>query len=343
MVALITGITGQTGSYLAELLLKEGYDVHGIIRRSSSINTKRIDHLMKEPQQASNFRLHYADMTDSSSIANIIKKVEPDQVFNLAAQSHVRVSFDQPEYTMDVDCIGTLRLLESIRLLGWADRVRVVQASTSEMFGQVKEIPQKETTPFHPRSPYGVAKVAAYWISRNYREAYNMFISNSICFNHTSPRRGETFICRKVTMAVAKIIMGLQDKLYVGNLNAVRDFGHAKDYADAIYRIINHSEPDDFVIATGDTITVRDYIIKAFAHVGISVKFKGEGLNEVGYMESSGREIICVDPRYFRPSEVEFLQGDATKIKEKLGWTPTYNIDGIIKELVDHDILLLRK
>ncbi len=327
--ALITGITGQDGSYLADLLLSKGYMVHGVKRRSSLINTYRIDHLYVDPHEDNgNFRLHYGDMTDSTNLIRIVQETQPDEIYNLAAMSHVKVSFDTPEYTANADGIGTLRLLEAIRILKLEDKTRIYQASTSELFGLVQEVPQKETTPFYPRSPYGVAKLYAYWIMVNYREAYNMFACNGILFNHESPLRGETFVTRKITRAVAAIAQGLQDTLYLGNLNAKRDWGHAKDFVEAMWLILQQDVPEDFVIATGITTTVRDFVIMAFSETGIEVEFEGEGENEKGivaacnnekYQLPIGKEIVAIDPNYFRPTEVDLLIGDATKAKEKLG------------------------
>ncbi len=347
--ALIFGVTGMDGSYLAELLLEEGYIVHGVKRRSSSINTTRINHLYQEPHEENrNFILHYGDLTDSSNITRIIQEVQPDMIFNLAAQSHVQVSFETPEYTAQVDALGTLRILEAVRLLGLTQKTRIYQASTSELYGLVQEIPQKETTPFYPRSPYGVAKLYAYWIAKNYREAYGMFISNGILFNHCSSRRGETFIDRKTTRAVARIVNGLQECLYVGNLDAQRDWGHAKDYVRAMHMILQHDKADDFVVATGNICSIRDWIIKAFKVVGVEIVFKGKGLNEVGIIKNCrqllyqlpiGKEVVKVDAKYFRPSEVDLLVGDASKIREELGWEPKYTLDSIIEDMVAQDIL----
>lgn len=347
MVALITGITGQDGAYLAELLLSKGYIVHGIKRRSSLFNTDRIDHLYEDPHEYNRrFILHYGDLTDSTNLIRIIQDVQPDEIYNLGAMSHVKVSFDTPEYTANADGIGTLRVLEAVRLLNLTQKTRIYQASTSELYGLVQEIPQSEKTPFYPRSPYGVAKLYAYWITVNYREAYNMFASNGILFNHESPLRGETFVTRKITRAVAQIAHGLTDKLYIGNLNAERDWGHAKDYVDAMWRILQIDEPDDFVIATGITTKVRDFIKMAFENVNVEIEFKGEGVEEVGIVKSSndanvfpvGKEIICVDPKYFRPTEVELLIGDPAKAKQKLGWEPKYNLTDLVKEMVMYDM-----
>lgn len=337
--ALITGITGQDGAYLAELLLGKGYEVHGIKRRSSLFNTQRIDHLYKDPhEQDSRFFLHYGDMTDSTNLIRIIQEVQPDEIYNLAAQSHVKVSFESPEYTANADALGTLRLLEAIRILKLEDKTKFYQASTSELFGKVQEIPQKETTPFYPRSPYAVAKLYAYWITVNYREAYNMYACNGILFNHESPIRGETFVTRKITRAVARIKLGLQKKLYVGNLEAKRDWGYAKDYVEAMWLILNQNEPDDYVIATGETHSVREFIEKAFLNVGIPIEWTGYGIEEKGVNKTTGEVIVEVDPRYFRPTEVDILIGDATKAKTKLGWTPKVNFDELVRIMVEEDL-----
>jgi len=351
--ALITGITGQDGAYLAEFLLKKGYKVHGIKRRSSLFNTDRIDHLYKDPHDPdSKFFLHYGDMTDSTNLIRIIQEVQPDEVYNLAAMSHVHVSFDTPEYTANADGVGTLRLLEAIRILGLAKKTRIYQASTSELYGLVQEVPQTEKTPFYPRSPYAVAKLYAYWITVNYREAYNMFACNGILFNHESPIRGETFVTRKITRAVSKIALGLQDKLYLGNLDAQRDWGHAKDYIRMMWMILQADKPEDWVIATGITTKVRDFVKKAFAEVGIELEFKGTGKDEKGYVKScsnpayqleSGKEVVAVDPRYFRPTEVDLLIGDPTKAKTKLGWEPKYDLNYLIKDMMQSDIELMKK
>ena len=346
--ALITGITGQDGAYLAELLLSKGYMVHGVKRRSSLINTYRIDHLYVDPHENNaNFKLHYGDMTDSTNLIRIVQETRPDEVYNLAAMSHVKVSFDNPEYTANADGIGALRLLEAIRILKLENKTKIYQASTSELFGLVQEVPQKETTPFYPRSPYGVAKLYAYWIVVNYREAYNMFACNGILFNHESPLRGETFVTRKITRAVAAIAEGLQDCLFLGNLNAQRDWGHAKDYVDAMWRILQQDEPEDFVIATGTTTTVRDFSKMAFAEAGIEIEFVGQGAEEKGIIKScnyekyqlpAGKEVVAIDPNYFRPTEVDMLIGDSTKAKEKLGWQPKYTLQEMIKEMVNSDL-----
>lgn len=346
--ALITGITGQDGAYLAELLLSKGYMVHGVKRRSSLINTYRIDHLYVDPHENhANFKLHYGDMTDSTNLIRIVQETQPDEIYNLAAMSHVKVSFDTPEYTANADGIGTLRLMEAIRILKLEKKTRFYQASTSELYGLVQEVPQKETTPFYPRSPYGVAKLYAYWIVVNYREAYNMFACNGILFNHESPLRGETFVTRKITRAVAAIAQGLQDTLYLGNLNAQRDWGHAKDYVEAMWRILQQDTPEDFVIATGVTTTVRDFVIMAFAEVGIELEFTGTDSDEKGiitacnnpdYQLPPGKEVVAIDRAYFRPTEVELLIGDATKAKEKLGWEPKYKLPELVKEMVASDL-----
>lgn len=351
--ALITGITGQDGAYLADLLLEKGYMVHGIKRRSSLINTDRIDHLYQDPHDEHvRFKLHYGDLTDSTNLIRIIQETQPDEIYNLAAMSHVKVSFDTPEYTANADGIGTLRILEAVRLLGMAQKTKIYQASTSELYGLVQEVPQTEKTPFYPRSPYGVAKLYAYWITVNYREAYNMFACNGILFNHESPLRGETFVTRKITRAVAAIALGLQEKLFIGNLDAKRDWGHAKDYVQAMWLILQQPKPEDYVIATGITTTVRDFIQMSFAELGIEINFKGKGKEEKGYITSCknkaydltiGKEIVQIDPAYFRPTEVDLLIGDATKAKTKLGWKPTYNLAALVKEMVAHDIMLLQK
>jgi GDPmannose 4,6-dehydratase len=346
--ALITGITGQDGAYLAELLLSKGYTVHGVKRRSSLINTYRIDHLYVDPHENhANFKLHYGDMTDSTNLIRIVQETQPDEIYNLAAMSHVKVSFDNPEYTANADGLGTLRLLEAIRILKLEEKTKIYQASTSELYGLVQEVPQKETTPFYPRSPYGVAKLYAYWIMVNYREAYNMFACNGILFNHESPLRGETFVTRKITRAVAAIAQGLQDCLFLGNLNAQRDWGHARDYVEAMWLILQQDKPEDFVIATGTTTTVRDMAKAAFEEAGIEIAFEGEGKSEKGivlqcnnqkYQLPVGKEVIAIDPEYFRPTEVDLLIGDATKAKEKLGWQPKYTLTEMIKEMVQSDL-----
>ena len=336
--ALITGITGQDGSYLAELLLKKGYEVHGIKRRASSFNTDRIDHLYQDPhEEGVKMYLHYGDMTDSTNLIRIIKQVEPDEIYNLAAQSHVQVSFEMAEYTANADALGTLRILEAVRLLGLEKSTRIYQASTSEMFGQVQEVPQKETTPFYPRSPYGAAKVYAYWITVNYREAYGMHASNGILFNHESPVRGETFVTRKITRALARIKSGLQDKLHIGNLNSLRDWGHARDYVEAMWLMLQQDQPDDFVIATGKQYSVRQFIEFGANALDMQVEWQGSGVDEVGVDPASGATIVAVDPRYFRPTEVETLLGDPTKAKEVLGWQATTSVEAMVAEMVEAD------
>ena len=327
-VALITGITGQDGSYLAELLLEKGYEVHGIIRRTSQINTHRIDHIFNH------ITLHYGDLTDSLGIVSVIQKVQPTEIYNLGAQSHVKVSFEQPEYTANTDALGTLRVLEAVRLLGMEKYVRVYQASTSELYGLVQEIPQKETTPMYPRSPYGVAKLYGYWIVKNYRESYDMHASSGILFNHESSRRGETFVTRKIVRALSRISVGLQDKLELGNLNALRDWGHAKDYVEAMWLMLQQEKPDDYVIATGKQYSVRDFVDAAAPYFGFRIEWRGEGLNEFGFDLNTGRTIVNVNPRYFRPAEVETLLGDATKAREVLGWEPKYDFDALVEEMV---------
>lgn len=350
--ALITGITGQDGAYLAEFLLKKGYEVHGVKRRSSLFNTDRIDHLYQDPHiDNRNFFLHFGDLTDSMNLTRIIADTQPDEIYNLAAMSHVAVSFETPEYTANADGIGTLRILEAVRLLGLTQKSRIYQASTSELYGLVQEIPQNEKTPFYPRSPYACAKLYAYWITVNYREAYNMFASNGILFNHESPIRGETFVTRKITRAVAKIALGLQDKLYLGNLSAKRDWGHAKDYVRMMWLILQAKEAEDWVIATGITTEVRDFVKMAFNELGIEVEFRGEGINEKGYIKKCngdfqleiGKEVVSVDERYFRPTEVDLLIGDASKAREKLGWIPEYDLSALIKDMVQSDLKLMQK
>jgi GDPmannose 4,6-dehydratase len=336
--ALITGITGQDGAYLAEFLLKKGYEVHGIKRRTSLFNTDRIDHLYQDPhEKIVRFFLHHGDMTDSSSLMHIIQKVQPDEIYNLAAQSHVAVSFEEPEYTANSDALGALRILEAIRILGMEKKTRFYQASTSELYGLVQETPQKETTPFYPRSPYAVAKLYAYWITVNYREAYGMYACNGILFNHESPTRGETFVTRKITRALARIKLGLQDCLYLGNLNAKRDWGHAKDYIEMQWLMLQQEKAEDYVIASGEQYSVRDFVNAASAELGISIAWKGEGADEKGY-DASGRCIVSVDPRYFRPTEVETLLGDASKARAKLGWTPKIKFRDLVAEMVRQDL-----
>lgn len=348
--ALITGITGQDGAYLADLLLSKGYIVHGVKRRSSLINTDRIDY-MYEPEfpNSKNFTVHYGDMTDSSNLIRLVQNTQPDEIYNLAAQSHVKVSFDLPEYTANADGIGMLRLLEAVRLLGLTEKTRIYQASTSELYGLVQEVPQKETTPFYPRSPYAVAKLYAYWITVNYREAYNMYACNGILFNHESPIRGETFVTRKVTRAVAQIALGKQDILKLGNLDAKRDWGHAKDYVEAMWLILQQEQPEDYVIATGITTSIRDFVRMAFEEVGIVISFNGHGVDEIAtvtscknelYQLPTGKKIVCIAPAYFRPTEVDLLIGDATKAKTQLGWKPKYDLAALIKEMVASDLLL---
>ena len=337
--ALITGITGQDGAYLAELLLAKGYEVHGVKRRSSTFNTNRIDHLYHDPhEQDVKMFLHFGDMTDATNLIRLMQEVQPDEVYNLAAQSHVQVSFDTPEYTANADGIGTLRLLEAMRLLKLGDRTRFFQASTSELFGKVHEVPQSETTPFYPRSPYAVAKLYAYWMTVNYREAYGFHASNGIMFNHESPVRGETFVTRKITRAVAAIHLGLQDTLYLGNMDAKRDWGHARDYVEGIWRIVQHDEPEDFVLATGKTQTVRSFVEAAFRQVGTDIEWSGTGVDEVGADKASGRLLVRVDPRYFRPTEVDHLIGDPRKAREKLGWSATTTLPELISEMVQADL-----
>ncbi len=350
--ALITGVTGQDGAYLTEFLLHKGYEVHGIKRRSSLFNTDRIDHLYQDPHvDGKNLTLHYGDLSDSTNLIRIIQEVQPDEIYNLGAMSHVRVSFEIPEYVADTDGVGTLRLLEAIRILGLKDKTRIYQASTSELYGLVQEVPQKESTPFYPRSPYAVAKMYAYWITVNYREAYNMFACNGILFNHESPLRGETFVTRKITRGVAKMAYGMQDKLWMGNINSKRDWGHAKDYIQAMYLILQQDNPEDYVIATGVTTEIREFIRMAFAQVGVEIEYKGSGVNEKGYVKSCtndfsfkvGQEILAIDPRYFRPTEVDLLIGDPTKAMTKLGWKPKYDVSMLCKEMVEADLELFRK
>jgi GDPmannose 4,6-dehydratase len=351
--ALITGITGQDGAYLAEFLLEKGYEVHGIKRRSSSFNTQRIDHLFRDLHEENVlFKLHYGDLTDATNLIRIIQEIQPDEIYNLGAMSHVKVSFDTPEYVANVDGLGALRLLEAIRILGLTKKIKIYQASTSELYGKVQEVPQSEKTPFYPRSPYGVAKMYAYWITINYREAYQIYACNGIMFNHESPLRGETFVTRKITMATAKIALGLQENLYIGNLNSQRDWGHAKDYIEAMWLILQQEKPDDYVIATGITTSVRDFVKMSFAECGIQLEFNGQNENEVGkivscsnpkYQLEIGKEIVKVDPNYFRPTEVDLLIGDATKAKAVLGWQPKFDLKHIIKEMIASDIKLFQK
>ena len=351
--ALITGVTGQDGAYLSELLLKKGYIVHGLKRRSSLFNTDRIDHLYQDPHvDNKKFSLHFGDMTDSTNLIRIIQEVQPDEIYNLAAMSHVHVSFDTPEYTANADGIGTLRLLEAIRILKLEKKTKIYQASTSELYGLVQAVPQSESTPFYPRSPYAVAKMYAYWITVNYREAYGIYACNGILFNHESPIRGETFVTRKITRATSRIAMGLQDKVYLGNLDSQRDWGHAKDYVRMMWMILQAEKPEDWVIATGVTTTVRDFVKMAFKEVGVEIEFKGKGVDEKGYVKSCsnpdyvitiGKEVVAVDPRYFRPTEVDLLIGDATKANEKLGWTPEYDLAYLVNDMMKSDLKLMKK
>ncbi len=343
-VALITGVTGQDGAYLAELLLSKGYIVHGVKRRSSLFNTDRIDHLYQDRHENKvNFKLHYGDLTDSTNLIRIIQEVQPDEIYNLAAQSHVKVSFETPEYTANSDALGTLRLLEAIRILGLEKKTKFYQASTSELYGLVQEIPQKETTPFYPRSPYGVAKLYGFWITKNYRESYGMYACNGILFNHESPLRGETFVTRKITRAVAKISLGMQEKLFMGNLDAERDWGHAQDYVEGMWLMMQQETADDFVLATGIKITVRKFIEMAFAEVNIVLKWEGEGVDEKGIDAATGKVVIEIDPKYFRPAEVELLVGDASKAKAKLGWVPKRTVEDLCKEMVAADVELFKR
>ena len=348
-VALITGITGQDGSFLAEFLLEKNYEVHGIMRRSSSFNTGRIEHLyldewVRDMKQKRLINLHYGDMTDSSSLIRIIQLVQPDEIYNLAAQSHVKVSFDVPEYTAEADAVGTLRLLEAVRILGLEKKCKIYQASTSELFGLVQEVPQKETTPFYPRSPYGVAKQYGFWITKNYRESYGMYACNGILFNHESERRGETFVTRKITLAAARIVQGYQDKLYLGNLNSLRDWGYAKDYVECMWLILQQEKPDDFVIATGEYHTVRDFCTLAFKTLGVNLRWEGEGVNEKGIDVATGKVLVEVDPKYFRPAEVDQLLGDPTKAKTQLGWNPRKtSFEELVKIMVEHDMKFVKK
>ncbi len=351
--ALITGITGQDGAYLAEFLLNKGYLVHGIKRRSSLFNTERVDHLYSDTHEENvRFKLHYGDLTDSTNIIRIIQEVQPDEIYNLGAMSHVQVSFSTPEYTANADGIGALRILEAVRMLGMVDKCRIYQASTSELYGLVQEIPQKETTPFHPRSPYAVAKLYAYWIMVNYRESYNMYAVNGILFNHESPLRGETFVTRKITRAVARIVLGLQDKVYMGNIDAKRDWGHAADYVEAMYLMLQQEKPEDFVVATGITTTVRDFIRMAFLEAGIEIAFEGQAENEYAivtkcnnpkYQVAAGKKVMLIDKKYYRPAEVDILIGDASKAQQKLGWKPKYDLNAIVREMVASDINLFSR
>ena len=352
-IAFITGVTGQDGAYLSEFLLKKGYIVHGLKRRSSLFNTDRIDHLYQDPHVDNrNFILHYGDMTDSTNLTRLIKEIQPDEIYNLAAMSHVAVSFETPEYTGNADGLGTLRILDAVRLLGLEKKTRIYQASTSELYGKVQEVPQSETTPFYPRSPYAVAKMYAFWITVNYREAYDMYACNGILFNHESPIRGETFVTRKITRATSKIALGLQDKLYLGNLDAKRDWGHAKDYVRMMWMILQADEPEDWVIATGKTTPVRDFVRMSFAEAGIELEFKGEGVEEKGYVKTCnnpefqleiGKEVLAVDPKYFRPTEVDLLIGDPTKARTKLGWECKYDLQALVKDMMQSDLKLMQK
>jgi GDPmannose 4,6-dehydratase len=357
-VALITGITGQDGSYLAELLLEKGYEVHGIKRRSSSLNTDRIDHLYQDPHHPNQrLKLHYGDLTDAMNLTKIIKEYQPDEIYNLGAMSHVKVSFDIPEYVGNVDGLGTLRILETVRLLGLEKKTKIYQASTSELYGGMLENKNQkgfydENSPFYPRSPYGVAKIYGFWITKNYREAYNMFACNGILFNHESPRRGETFVTRKITRAISRIALGLQDKFYLGNLDARRDWGHAKDYVRMMWMILQAEEPEDWVIATGTTTSVREFVVMSFLEVGVKLEFKGDGVNEKAYVISCenpeyqieiGQEVLAVDPKYFRPTEVDLLVGDPTKAKEKLGWIPEHDLQSLVKDMINSDLILMKK
>ncbi|HTF16865.1 MAG TPA: GDP-mannose 4,6-dehydratase [Chryseolinea sp.] len=353
--AFITGITGQDGAYLAEFLLDKGYEVHGLKRRSSLFNTARIDHIYQDPHdRGARMKLHFGDLTDSTNLIRLIQEIQPDEIYNLGAMSHVRVSFDMPEYVANTDAIGTLRILEAVRLLGLTEKTRIYQASTSELYGKVQAVPQSETTPFYPRSPYAVAKLYGYWITVNYRDAYNMYACNGILFNHESPLRGETFVSRKVTRAVARMVLGLQKKVYMGNIDSKRDWGHARDYIEAMYLILQQPKAEDYVIATGETTSVREFMRRCFAHVGANLVWKGEGVKEVGIIDSvdttkvegcalkAGEEVVSIDPRYFRPTEVDLLLGDPTKSKTILGWKPKYDVDMLLQEMVDADIELMR-
>ncbi len=351
--ALLTGITGQDGAYLAELLLEKGYEVHGVKRRSSLFNTDRIDHLYQDPHKAgTKLFLHYGDLSDSMNLTRLIQEVQPDEIYNLGAMSHVRVSFDTPEYVANVDAIGTLRILEAVRLLGLTEKTKIYQASTSELYGKVQEVPQTEKTPFYPRSPYGVAKLYGYWITVNYREAYDMFACNGILFNHESPIRGETFVTRKITRAVAKMALGLQEKVFVGNLDAKRDWGHAKDYVKGMWLMLQQDTPEDYVLATGITTSIRDFLIKSLEKVGVEIEFNGTGVDEIGVVKSAsnaryafkeGQEILNIDPKYFRPTEVDLLVGDPSKAREQLGWECEYSLENLIKEMIESDIALFEK
>lgn len=353
--AFITGITGQDGAYLAEYLLDRGYEVHGLKRRSSLFNTDRIDHIYQDPHdKGARLKLYYGDLTDSTNLIRLIQEIQPDEIYNLGAMSHVRVSFEMPEYVANTDAIGTLRILEAVRILGLTKKTRIYQASTSELYGKVQETPQKETTPFYPRSPYAVAKMYAYWITVNYREAYDMYACNGILFNHESPLRGETFVSRKITRAVARLVLGLQQKLYMGNLDSKRDWGHARDYIEAMHLILQQPTAQDYVIATGATTSVRDFLVRSFAHAGVILSFKGSGVKEVGFVDQvtntledcvlkPGDEVVAIDPRYFRPTEVDLLLGDPTKAKTILGWNPKHDVNSLLKEMVDADLELMRR
>ena len=352
-VALITGITGQDGAYLAEFLLKKNYIVHGLKRRTSLFNTDRIDHIYEDPHNPNpKFFLHFGDMTDSTNLIRLVQEIQPDEIYNLAAMSHVRVSFDVPEYVADPDGVGTLRLLGAIRITGLEDKAPLYQASTSELYGKVQEVPQTEKTPFYPRSPYGVAKMYAYWITVNYREAYNMYACNGILFNHESPIRGETFVTRKITRAVSRIALGLQERFYLGNLDAKRDWGHAKDYVRMMWMILQHDKPEDWVIATGRTTSIRDFVKMAFAHIGVTLAFKGEGINEIAVVESCsnenydleiGKEVLAIDPKHFRPTEVDLLIGDPTKAKDNLGWVPEISLEQLVEDMMQSDLKLFKR
>jgi GDPmannose 4,6-dehydratase len=342
-VAFITGITGQDGAYLSRFLLKKGYEVHGLKRRSSSFNTGRIDEIYQDPHlEHKNLFLHYGDMTDSMNITALIQKIQPDEIYNLAAQSHVAVSFEMPEYTTNCDAVGTMRILESVRLLGLEKKTRIYQASTSELYGKVQEVPQSETTPFYPRSPYGVAKLYAFWITKNYREAYGLFASNGILFNHESPFRGETFVTRKITRAVAAIKLGKQEKLFLGNLDAKRDWGDARDYVEGMWKILQHNKADDFVLATGEMHTVREFVEKAFKYIGIEIEWKGKDANEKGFDKSNGKEVVAIDKRYFRPAEVEQLLGNPAKAKKDIGWEAKIKFEDLIKDMVNEDLKVIK-
>ena len=342
-VAMIIGVTGQDGAYLSEFLLRKGYHVHGIKRRTSLLNTQRVDHLYENVDYKGRFFLHYGDVTDSSNIIRLIQKIKPDEIYNLSAQSHVQVSFEMPLYTAEVDALGPLRILEAIRILGQEKTIKFYQASTSEMFGLVQEIPQRETTPFYPRSPYGVSKLFGHWITKNYRESYNMFACSGILFNHESPIRGETFVTRKIARAAVRIALGIQQALFLGNLDALRDWGHARDYVEAMWMILQQEQPDDFVIATGENHSVREFVELAFAQVGIAIAWKGEGLEEVGYDSQSGQELVFIDPRYFRPAEVDVLIGDPSKAQKAFGWKPKTSFKELVKEMIEGEIDILKK